>query len=111
MKQTTIKLVNGIEIPQFGLGVFQIPDGQATVDAVKTALELGYRHIDTAHAYQNERGVGKAIKTSGLPREAVRVTSKLWPSDYQDEKAIDKMLARLDLQVIDLVLLHQEVGD
>ena len=111
MKQTTIKLVNGIEIPQFGLGVFQIPDGQATVDVVKTALELGYRHIDTAHAYQNERGVGKAIKTSGLPREAVWVTSKLWPSDYQDEKAIDKMLARFDLQVIDLVLLHQEVGD
>ncbi|KAH0794529.1 aldo/keto reductase [Histomonas meleagridis] len=85
-----------------------------TKNACLQALSLGYRHIDTAHAYQNERGVGAAIKESGIPREEIWVTSKLWPSDYGEGKttaAIDKMLQRLQTNYIDLLLLHQQVGD
>ena len=82
--------------------------------AVLNALKMGYRHIDTAHAYQNERSVGAAIRESGIPGEEIWVTSKLWPSEYGEGKtmaAIDKMLERLGVEVIDLLLLHQQVGD
>lgn len=85
----------------------------ATQAAVMAALKAGYRHIDTAHAYQNERGVGAAIQASGLARDDVWVTSKLWPSDYGLEKtpvAIAKMLARLQTDHVDLLLLHQPFG-
>ena len=78
------------------------------------ALKLGYRHIDTAHAYQNERGVGTAVRKCGIPRGQIWITSKLWPSEYGEGKtaeAIDKMLARLDTDYIDLLLLHQQFGD
>lgn len=91
-----------------------IPEGKATVQAVRTALDLGYRQIDTAHAYQNERSVGRAVKESGIPREEIFITTKLWVSDYGYEKSlaqIDKMLERLDTDYIDLLLLHQPVGD
>lgn len=111
--QTTITLNNGTKIPQFGLGVFQIEGNEATKKAVLEALAQGYRHIDTAHAYQNERGVGAGIKESNLAREKVWITSKLWPSDYGTAKttiAIDKMLQRLDTNYIDLLLLHQQFG-
>ena len=114
MIQTYIKLNDGNKIPQFGLGVYQVPEGEATINAVKTALEMGVRHIDTAHAYQNERSVGKAVKESGIPREEVWITTKLWPSEYGEGKtsdAIDKMLKRLDTDYIDLLLLHQQFGD
>lgn len=114
MTQTFIKLNDGNSIPQFGLGVYQVPEGEATINAVKTALEMGIRHIDTAHAYQNERSVGKAIKESGVPRSDVWVTTKLWPSEYGEgvtSDAIDKMLKRLDTDYIDLLLLHQQFGD
>ena len=114
MIQTYIKLNDGNKIPQFGLGVYQVPEGEATVNAVKTALEIGIRHIDTAHAYQNERSVGKAVKESGIPREEIWITTKLWPSEYGEGKtsnAIDKMLKRLDTDYIDLLLLHQQFGD
>lgn len=114
MNQTYVTLNNDTKIPQFGLGVFMIPDGEETVKACLDALNLGYRHIDTAHAYQNERSVGKAIAQSGIPREEIWITSKLWPSEYGEEKsadAIDKMLKRLDTDYIDLLLLHQQVGD
>mgnify|MGYP004510420589 FL=1 len=77
-------------------------------------MEIGYRHIDTAHAYQNERGVGSAVKKSGIPREDIWITSKLWPSEYGEGKtmnAISKMLDRLDTPYIDLLLLHQQFGD
>ena len=67
MIQTYIKLNDGNKIPQFGLGVYQVPEGEATINAVKTALGMGVRHIDTAHAYQNERSVGRAVKESGIP--------------------------------------------
>ena len=114
MIQTYIKLNGGNKIPQFGLGVYQVPEGEATINSVRTALEMGVRHIDTAHAYQNERSVGKAVKESGIPREEIWITTKLWPSEYGEGKtsdAIDKMLERLDTDYIDLLLLHQQFGD
>ncbi len=114
MEQTYITLNDGNKIPQFGLGVYQVPEGEATINAVKTALEMGVRHIDTAHAYQNERSVGKAVKESGIPRKDIWITTKLWPSEYGEGKtsdAIDKMLKRLDTNYIDLLLLHQQFGD
>lgn len=114
MTQTYITLNNGANIPQFGLGVYMISGDANTKQACLEALKLGYRHIDTAHAYQNERGVGQAIKESGLKREEIWITTKLWPSEYGEGKtaqAIDKMLARLDIDYIDLLLLHQQFGD
>ncbi len=113
-KPTTITLNNGCRIPQFGLGVYLIPDDAATKEACSEALSAGYRHIDTAHAYENERGVGAAVKKSGIPREEIWITSKLWPSEYGAGKtleAIDKMLVRLDTPYLDLLLLHQQFGD
>ncbi|WP_124100209.1 aldo/keto reductase [Ruminococcus sp. Marseille-P6503] len=114
MKQTYITLNDGNKIPQFGMGVYMVPDGEPTKKAVLDALKLGYRHIDTAHAYQNERSVGAAVKESGIPREEIWITTKLWPSEYGEGKimaAIDKMLARLDTEYIDLLLLHQQFRD
>ena len=91
-----IHLNNGLDIPQFGIGTFR-SDVQQAHDAVVTALRAGYRHIDTAHAYQNERGVGSGVKDSGIPRGEIWITSKLWPTDYNSgnvEESISKMLQR-----------------
>jgi diketogulonate reductase-like aldo/keto reductase len=102
------------KIPQYGLGVYQIEGDEATEKACLEAFKIGIRHIDTAHAYQNERGVGAAIKKSNIPREKLFITSKLWVSDYGEGitlKAIDKMLERLGLEYLDLLLLHQQVGE
>ena len=112
--QTYITLNDGTNIPQFGLGVYMVPEGEQTYNVVLDALKMGVRHIDTAHAYQNERSVGKAVKDSGVPREEVWITTKLWPHEYGEGKttaAIDKMLARLGTGYIDLLLLHQQFGD
>ncbi len=114
MKQNHITLNDGNKIPQFGLGVYMIRSDEETEKACLKALEIGYRHIDTAHAYQNERGVGSAVKKSGIAREELWITSKLWPSEYGEGKtmkAISKMLDRLDTPYIDLLLLHQQFGD
>lgn len=114
MSQAYITLNNGTKIPQFGMGVYMVPAGDATKNACLEALKMGYRHIDTAHAYQNERSVGEAVRESGIPREEIWVTSKLWPSEYGEGRTmegIDKMLERLDIGYIDLLLLHQQVGD
>ena len=114
MTQTVLTLNNGAKIPQFGMGVYQVPEGEETKKACLSALRMGYRHIDTAHAYQNERSVGAAVRESGIPREEIWVTSKLWPSEYGEGKTmagIDKMLSRLNIGYIDLLLLHQQVGD
>lgn len=114
MKQTFITLNNGCQIPQFGLGVFQIEGDKDTKKVCLEALNMGYRHIDTAHAYQNERGVGEAVGECGIDRKAIWITSKLWPSEYGEgvtSAAIDKMLSRLSTDYIDLLLLHQPLGD
>ena len=107
-------LNNGSRIPQMGFGVYLIEGDENTKRACLEALKLGCRHIDTAHAYQNERGVRDAVWESGIPREEIWLTSKLWPSEYGEGKtmaAIDKMLDRLGTTYIDLLLLHQQFGD
>lgn len=110
----TITLNNGIQIPQLGFGVFQVPDLKQAEDVISIALKAGYRHIDTAAAYMNEEAVGGAVRKSGLPREEVFITSKLWVQDFGYEKAkkaIQTSLDKLNLDYIDLYLLHQPVGD
>ena len=109
-----IKLYNDKEIPQMGFGVYQIKGDELTEKCVLEALKVGYRHIDTAHFYQNERGVRAAIKKSGIPREEIWVTSKVWVTEFGSGKttsAVEKMLKRLDLEYIDLVLLHYPYND
>ena len=106
-----VTLHDGIEIPQLGFGVFQVPP-EDTQRAVEEALEVGYRHIDTAAAYRNERGVGAAIAASGIPRGEIFVTTKLWNSQqgYESTRgACEKSLARLDLEYLDLYLIHWPV--
>ena len=113
-KQTYLTLNNGVKIPQFGIGVFLVDGEDNTEKAVLEALKLGYRHIDTAHAYFNEKGVGAAVKKSGIPRNEIFVTSKLWPTEYGEGityKQVIKMLKRLDLEYIDMVLLHHPMKD
>ncbi|WP_367296116.1 aldo/keto reductase [Levilactobacillus yonginensis] len=110
----TIKLNNGVEMPQLGFGVFQVPDLKECEEAVVTALQAGYRLLDTATAYQNEEAVGRAIKRSGVPRDEIFVTSKLWVSEFTYERAqqgINDSLQRLGLDYMDLYLLHQPYGD
>ncbi len=105
----TFKLNNGIDIPCIGYGTFQTPDGKSVEDGVKEALKIGYRHIDTAYFYQNEKGVGKAIRESGVKREDIFVTSKLWNSDrgYESAKAaFEKTMDNLELEYLDLFLIH-----
>lgn len=107
------KLNDGNDIPSMGFGVFQIPADGSTYRAVTDALKLGYRHIDTATAYFNEQEVGQAIKDSGIPRDQIWVTSKLWLQDYayaDAEKAIDASLTKLGLDYVDLYLIHQPYG-
>lgn len=110
-----VRLNNGVMMPRFGIGTFNVPSNEICKDAVLTALRMGYRHIDTAHAYMDEQGVGEAVNQfmaeSGVPRSEIWVTSKIWPTEYADPQAIDKMLARLGLDYIDLVYPHQPVGD
>ncbi|WP_367342361.1 aldo/keto reductase [Limosilactobacillus sp.] len=113
MQIPTFKLNDGHDIPSFGFGVFQIPADGSTYKAVSSALKLGYRHIDTAEAYFNEQEVGKAIKDSGIDRDQIWVTSKLWIQDYAYEdakKTIDNTLQKMGLDYLDLYLIHQPYG-
>lgn len=109
----TLTLNNGVTMPALGYGVFQTPPDE-TVVAVRTALEVGYRHIDTAAAYGNERGVGQALAQSGLSRDDVFIETKVWVSDYGYEQtlhAFDKATGKLGLDQLDLLILHQPVPD
>ncbi|WP_031425465.1 aldo/keto reductase [Flavimarina sp. Hel_I_48] len=110
----SVKLNNGVEMPILGYGVYQIPDYNECKKSVLTALEAGYRSIDTAQAYQNENAVGEAIKESGIPREELFITTKLWISDYGEEKAkkaFQISIEKLQLDYLDLYLLHQPFND
>ncbi len=104
----TVKLNNGVEMPQLGFGVFQVPDEETTA-AVKAALDAGYRSIDTAKVYGNEAGVGKALTESGIARDELFITTKLWNSEQGYDatlKAFDASLAKLGLEQLDLYLIH-----
>ncbi|MCL1822271.1 MAG: aldo/keto reductase [Prolixibacteraceae bacterium] len=112
--KSTVKLNNGVEIPLLGLGVFLSKEGAEVENAVKYALEAGYRHIDTAAIYHNETGVGKAVKASGISRDEIFITSKVWNSDqgYQSTfKAFDASLEKLKVDYLDLYLIHWPKGD
>lgn len=111
---TGITLNDGNKIPAVGFGVFLIPADGPTYDAVLTALKAGYRHIDTAAAYFNEADVGRAVRDSGIPREEIFITSKLWLQDYGYEaakKGLETSLEKLGMDYVDLYLLHQPYGD
>ena len=113
MNMDTIKLNNGVEMPQLGYGVFQVSPVEAE-RCVADALNVGYRMIDTAQAYQNEEGVGTAIRKSGIKRENVFLVDKVWMGNYEDDAAarsIDERLRKLGTDYIDLMLLHQPFGD
>lgn len=105
-----IKLNDGNKMPVLGLGTFMLSPEDAE-KSVYNALKCGYRLIDTANAYLNERAVGRAIKKSGIPRKEIFLESKLWPTVYTKDTAIDEMLERLDTDYVDLLLLHQPAGD
>lgn len=112
MEYTTLN--NGVRMPMIGFGVYQIPNKKATEEAVSAALEVGYRMIDTAAAYMNEDEVGAAIRKSGVKREDVFVTTKLWVQDYGYEKALkafDTSMKKLGLDYLDLYLIHKPYGD
>lgn len=109
----SITLNNGALIPQLGIGVYQVRSAECG-PALACAFDAGYRSVDTANAYLNERAVGEAIRISGLAREDIFLTSKLWPPDFRYDKAvgaIDRTLARLGTDYVDLLLLHQQYGD
>ena len=113
MNNEFLTLSNGVEIPQLGFGVFQIPP-EETKDVVKKAIEVGYRHFDTAQAYFNEAEIGEAIKESGIAREELFLTTKVWVSSYgyeETKKAFQESLDKLQTDYIDLYLLHQCMGD
>ena len=105
-----VKLNNGVKMPELGLGTFLLSPADAE-NAVYNALKSGYRLIDTANAYHNERAVGRGIKKSGVKREDIFLESKLWPTVYTKSAAIDEMLERLGTPYVDLLLLHQPAGD
>jgi 2,5-diketo-D-gluconate reductase A len=109
-----VTLNNGVEMPILGFGVYQVP-AEETEAVVGTALEVGYRHFDTAASYQNEEAVGRAIRGSGIPRDELFVTTKLWiqstPAESNTRVAIERSLERLGLDHVDLYLIHQPIGD
>ena len=110
--RSTVPIAKGVEIPMLGLGVYQSRPGQETYDAVRLALEVGYRHVDTARVYGNERDVGRAVRDSGIPRDQVFVTTKLWNADHGYDPALracDQSLARLGMDRVDLYLVHWPV--
>ena len=106
----TIKLNNGLECPVIGLGTFMLSPADAE-NSTREALKMGYSLIDTANAYVNERAVGRGIKESGVKREDVFLSTKLWPSEYENENAVDETLERLGVDYVDLLYIHQPAGN
>lgn len=109
-EQKYVKLNNGVEMPMVGIGTFLLTPDEAEASAL-SALQSGYRLIDTANAYVNEKAVGRAMKKSGLDRKEIFLETKLWPSFYEQEDAVEKTLQRLDTDYIDLLLIHQPAGN
>ncbi len=107
-----IKLNDGHSIPRLGLGVWLISSGKSCESAVRAALDVGYRHIDTAAYYGNEESVGKAIRDSGIPRDEIYLTTKLWNSDHGNpERALERSLGKLKIDYVDLYLIHYPVPE
>ena len=109
-----IKLNNGVEIPVLGLGTYQLKEGEEAYSAVKFAVEAGYKHIDTAAAYHNERSIGRAIKDSGIKREDIFITTKLWNEEQRRDnqyQAFGESLERLGVDYVDLYLIHWPVKE
>ena len=110
----TIKLNNGVEVPILGFGTFQITDPQEAEESVINAIKAGYRHIDTAQSYLNEEAVGRGIKKSGVSREELFITTKIWISNTTYDGVLEsfqRSLDRLNLEYVDLLLLHQPYND
>ncbi len=105
-----IRLNNGVEMPDFGIGTFLLSPDEAE-RSVYEALQCGYRMVDTANAYMNEKAVGRAIRRSGVKREEIFVSTKLWPTVYEDDNAVDETLKRLGLDYVDLLFIHQPAGN
>ena len=106
----TITLNNGITCPVIGIGTFMLSPAEAQV-SVREALKMGYSLVDTAAAYVNERAVGRGMKESGVNREDVFLSTKLWPSEYENENAVDETLERLGVEYVDLLYIHQPAGN
>ncbi len=109
-----VELNNGVKIPEIGYGVYRIPENGKTKECVLKALKAGYRHIDTAQVYLNEKEVGEAIKESGIDRKEIFLTTKIWINNFGDNKTYDsfiKSLNKLGTDYVDLLLLHQPFGD
>src|SRR5579862_8243544 len=104
------RLADGNEIPLLGLGVWQVPNGPECVNAVRWAIDLGYRHIDTAQAYGNEASVGQALRESGIPREDVFITTKFYPANRDPAAAAEESLRRLGVDQVDLYIIHWPEG-
>lgn len=105
-----IRLNNGVKMPDFGIGTFLLSPDEAE-RSVYEALQCGYRMVDTANAYMNEKAVGRAIRRSGVKREEIFVSTKLWPTVYEDDNAVDETLKRLGLDYVDLLFIHQPAGN
>jgi diketogulonate reductase-like aldo/keto reductase len=104
------RLADGNEIPLLGLGVWQVPNGPECVDAVRWALELGYRHLDTAQAYGNEESVGQGLRESGVPREQIFITTKFYPANRDPAAEAERSLRRLGVDQVDLYIVHWPQG-
>ena len=110
MNTTTLTLNNGVECPAVGIGTFMLSPADAE-NSVREALKMGYRLVDTAAAYQNERACGRGIRASGVARSDVFLSTKLWPSEYTNPRAVDETLERLGTDYVDLLYIHQPAGD
>ena len=105
-----IQLNNGLECPVIGIGTFMLAPADAQ-NSVREALKMGYRLVDTANAYVNERAVGRGMRESGVPREEIFLSTKLWASEYENENAVDETLERLGVEYVDLLYIHQPAGN